>query len=133
MNSKIEINSVKPIKIANLKELELKKLAHVLVRNTDLVLIKYTKEDVSVLYGRCLHRGALLSDGFIKNDNLVCGVHKWDFRYQTGISEYNPNERLQKFHAWVKEDEVYIDEQEIIEFERGFPQTMYKRDEYLGA
>ncbi|MHA1991063.1 MAG: glutamate synthase-related protein [Candidatus Hodarchaeales archaeon] len=133
MNSEIEVKSVKPKKIANFHELELKKPTHALVRNTDLVLIKYTDEDVSVLYGRCLHRGALLADGDVKGDNLVCGVHQWDFRYQTGISEYNPNERLQKFHAWVKEDGVYIDEQEIIEFERRFPQTMYKRDEYLGA
>lgn len=133
MNNEIEIKSLTPIKIANLHDLEYEKPTHALVRNTDLVLIRYGDEDVSVLYGRCLHRGALLADGDVVGDNLVCGVHKWDFRYVTGISEYNPNERLKKFHAWVKNYELFIDEQDIIEFERTFPQTMYKRHEYLGA
>ena len=46
---------------------------------TDLVVIKFGK-DVSVLYGRCLHRGALLADGFIRGNNLICGLHNWDYR-----------------------------------------------------
>lgn len=32
--------------------------AHARVENTDLVIVKYD-EAISVLYGRCLHRGAL--------------------------------------------------------------------------
>ena len=52
------------IKVADLATLEEKKPAYALVKNTDLVLIKHEK-GVSVLYGRCLHRGALMSDGHI--------------------------------------------------------------------
>ncbi len=46
---------------------ELKELqpAYALVENVDLVLIKYS-DQVSVLYGRCHHRGALLADGYIQ-------------------------------------------------------------------
>ena len=51
--------------------------AYALVANVDLVVIRYG-EEVSVLYGRCLHRGALLADGFIDGDNLICGLHAWD-------------------------------------------------------
>src|SRR5262245_51354255 len=36
--------------------------AYALVGNVDLVVIR-RGDDVSVLYGRCLHRGALLADG----------------------------------------------------------------------
>ena len=35
--------------------------AYALVANVDLVVIRYD-EEVSVFYGRCLHRGALLAD-----------------------------------------------------------------------
>jgi phenylpropionate dioxygenase-like ring-hydroxylating dioxygenase large terminal subunit len=45
-----------------------------LVANVDLVVIRWPDEQkVSVLYGRCQHRGALLADGYIPvaNENSV--------------------------------------------------------------
>jgi nitrite reductase/ring-hydroxylating ferredoxin subunit len=39
----------------------------------DLVVIRRGNEH-SVLYGRCLHRGALLADGEIRGDDLICEV-----------------------------------------------------------
>jgi len=58
------------------------------------------------MYGRCAHRGALMSDGFVKGDNLICGVHFWDYRLDTGVSEYNHKEMLHKFTSWVEKGEV---------------------------
>jgi len=66
----------KKIAIADWNALQDRKPAHALVSNTDLVVIRYG-EEVSVLYGRCLHRGALLADGYVEGDNLICGVHFW--------------------------------------------------------
>ena len=31
------------------------------------------------------HRGALLADGYVDGRNLICGVHGWDYRYDTGV------------------------------------------------
>jgi len=59
--------------------LENKKPAHALVNGLDLVIVKFGDE-VSVLYGRCLHRGALMADGHVDGHNLICGVHGWDYR-----------------------------------------------------
>jgi len=98
--------------------------------DTDLVIVRYD-EHVSVLYGRCLHRGALLSDGHIEGNNLICGVHYWDYRYDTGVSEYNNKEVLQKFSAIVKNDEVLVDEDELNAFAKKHPQP-FNRDTYLG-
>ncbi len=72
--------------------------AYALVANVDLVVIRYG-DKASVLYGRCLHRGALLADGFVDGDNLICGLHNWDYRIDTGISEYNNAEVLPKFNS----------------------------------
>ncbi len=119
-----------PVSIAHLSELSDRQPAHARVLETDLVIISFD-ERVSVLYGRCLHRGALLSDGYVEGDNLICGLHNWDFRIDTGVSEYAPDEILHKFTAVVYEGQVYIDEDEVQEFEKEIP-SRFKRDEYLG-
>ncbi|MDJ0753504.1 MAG: glutamate synthase-related protein [Ardenticatenaceae bacterium] len=126
------MNPVQPAKVAIWSELEDRQPAYALVANVDLVVIRYDRE-VSVLYGRCLHRGALLADGTITNGNLVCGLHSWDYRYDTGISSYNPDERLEKFTAWIDEsnDAVYVDENEVTAWHADQPQA-YDRDAYLG-
>ncbi len=120
-----------PIKIAALSSLENKKPAHALVNGLDLVIVKFD-DDISVLYGRCLHRGALMSDGHVEGDNLICGVHGWDYRYDTGVSEYNNNEVLHKFTTKIEGDELYVDEAEIDTYLEKHAQP-FNRDEYLGA
>ena len=120
------------IKVATWSTLEDRQPAYALVANVDLVVIRYD-DDVSVLYGRCLHRGALLADGSIRGDDLICGVHNWDYRYDTGVSSYSNDEALQKFTAWIDPDDdaVYVDEEEVQAWHVKFPQP-YQRDEYLG-
>ena len=104
--------------------------AYALVANVDLVIVRYD-DQVSVFYGRCPHRGALLSDGFVSGTNLMCGVHKWDFRYDTGVSEYSNEEVLPKFSSWVEDGRVVVDEEEIAEWTKEHPQP-FNRDAYLG-
>ncbi len=119
-------------KVATWSRLEDRRPAYALVANVDLVVIRYD-DQVSVLFGRCLHRGALLSDGHIRGDDLICGVHNWDYRYDTGVSSYNPAEALHKFGAWIdtEADAVFVDEAEVAAWHDRFPQA-YRRDEYLG-
>ena len=105
--------------------------SHQLVHGLDLVVIRYGDE-VSVLYGRCLHRGALLSDGHIEGHNLICGLHGWDYRYDTGVSEYNNEEFLHKFASEIREGQVWVDAAEIKEYLVKYPQP-FNRDQYLGA
>lgn len=120
-----------PIRIADFRALADREPAHALVENTDLVLIRHG-EQVSVLYGRCLHRGALLADGRVEGDNLVCGLHDWDYRFETGVSAYNHEEALPKFDAVVREGGVWIDRAAVVAFEEVQPQP-FDREAYLGA
>lgn len=121
----------KPVKVASFSALEEKQPTHALVSATDLVVIRYGKE-VSVLYGRCLHRGALLSDGHVDGHNLICGLHNWDYRIDTGVSEYNNSEVLHKFPATIEGDDVMIDEQDVLDYEVTSP-APFDRESYLGA
>lgn len=121
---------MKKITIAKWSQLKDRQIMGVIVANVDLIIVRYD-DKVSVLYGRCLHRGAMLADGSIKGDDVICGMHGWDFRYDTGVSSYNKEETLNKFNAWVEDDKLWVDEDEIAEWEKGNPQP-YNRKEYLG-
>ena len=121
-----------PVEIAKWSTLPDREPQYALVANVDLVVVRYD-DNVSVLYGRCLHRGALLADGFVRGDDLICGVHNWDYRYDTGVSTYNNEEVLHKFSAWVdvSADSVFVDETEIAAYAAQYPQP-YNRNAYLG-
>ncbi|MFK7927992.1 MAG: glutamate synthase-related protein [Myxococcota bacterium] len=103
---------------------------YALVEGVDLVLIRHD-DAVSALYGRCLHRGALMSDGRVEGNDLICGLHGWDYRIDTGVSAYNNEEALERFACWVEEGQVYVDAEEIDAWRQSHPQP-YKRDDYLG-
>ena len=118
------------VAVANWSELADRQPAYALVANVDLVVIRYD-DKASVLYGRCHHRGALLADGFVDGDNLICGLHNWDYRIDTGISEYNNTEALRKFACWIEDGKILVDQNEIAGWEVSHPQP-YRRDAYQG-
>ncbi len=118
------------IKLHNLDELEDRKPAAAQVNGLDLVVTKFD-DSVSVLYGRCLHRGALMADGHVQGQDLICGVHGWDYRLETGVSAYNNSEILHKFHSEISENWVWVDEDEINTYLKNHPQP-FDRDQYLG-
>ncbi len=120
-----------PTNLATWSTLEDRSPAGSLVGNVDLVVIRYGDEH-SVFYGRCLHRGAMMADGHVSGDDLICGLHGWDYRLDTGISAYNNAERLHRFSSWIEADQVLVDADEIAAWELDNPQP-YDRSSYQGA
>ncbi|MEM7462707.1 MAG: glutamate synthase-related protein [Pseudomonadota bacterium] len=118
------------IKIADSAALEDRKPQHALVGEVDLVIVRFD-DDISVFYGRCLHRGALMADGFVRGNNLICGVHNWDYRLDSGVSEYANSEVLRKFSSWVEGDDILVDADEINQWALDNPQP-FNRKAYLG-
>ncbi len=122
---------MKRISVATFDDLKDREPAHALVGAVDLVVVRYD-DAVSVFYGRCLHRGALMADGYVDGNNLICGVHYWDYRLDSGVSEYNNAEALPKFTAWIENGAVLVDEDEIATWGADHPQP-FDRSAYLGA
>jgi glutamate synthase domain-containing protein 2 len=120
-------------RVATWSELADRSPAYGLVAGVDLVIIRFD-DQVTVMYGRCHHRGALLADGHVEGANLICGVHGWDYRYDTGVSEYSNEEALHRFGAEIdlEADAVWVNESEVASFAEEHPQP-YRRDEYLGT
>ncbi|MFK5856276.1 MAG: FMN-binding glutamate synthase family protein [Bacteroidota bacterium] len=67
----------------------------------------------------------------MEGENIICGVHGWDYRYDTGVSEYNNKEVLTKFTTFVEGDIVFVDVDEIHAFGVKYPQP-FNRSDYLG-
>ena len=128
---------MQPYRIATWAEVPDRKPVGALVSNVDLVIVRWSDGDGgddqhSVLYGRCLHRGAMLADGEISGDNLVCGLHYWDYRIDSGISSYDNDERLHRFTSWITDGELVVDLDEVLAWENEHPQP-YDRSAYQGA
>ena len=119
------------VKIATWCEVPDRQPVGVVVEGVDLVIVRFDNNH-SVLYGRCLHRGALMADGHIDGDNLVCGLHGWDYVFHTGVSAYDNTEKLAKFSSWLDGDDLMVDAEEIRAWAMSNPQP-YDRDAYQGA
>ena len=95
---------MQPLEIARWSDVADREPVGALVSNVDLVIIRFD-DNHSVLYGRCLHRGAHMADGHIDGDNLICGLHGWDYRVlDSGVSELRQfRSRLNKFSSWIED------------------------------
>jgi len=118
------------IRIATWSEIPDRVLTGATVESIDLVIVRRDDEH-SVLYGRCLHRGARLADGEIVGDDIICGLHGWDYQIDTGVSAYNNAEALEKFTSIVDDDGLFVDLDEIMRWKMRHPQP-YSPDVYQG-
>lgn len=100
------------------------------VDGVDLVIVRRAGE-VHVFEGRCPHRGALLADGRVEGEDLICGLHGWSFRLDTGISGYNPAKWLHAFPSTVVDGQVCITKDDLVEYQSTRPgpaaATVYDR------
>lgn len=119
-----------PVRIATWAEVADRVPTAASVEGVDLVVIR-RGDDHSVLYGRCLHRGALLADGTVQGGDLICGLHGWDYRIESGVSAYNNAEVLEKFTSVIDGDGLYVDRDEVIGWKLRHPQP-YSPDVYQG-
>lgn len=119
------------VEVAKWSELGDRKPILVRVGQVDLVVIRYD-EQLSVLYGRCPHRGAPMDEARVEGDSLVCVEHGWDFRFTTGVSDANSEDCLHRFTCRIdhERDAVLVERGEVDNFLEDHPQTL-SPDEYL--
>ena len=122
---------MKPTVIADWKDIADREPTGAFVAGVELVIVRFD-DNHSVMYGRCQHRGVLMADGHVSGEDIICGVHGWDYGCKTGISSYNSEERLHKFSSWIEDGQLFVDADEIAEWEVENPQAGYDETAYQG-
>jgi nitrite reductase/ring-hydroxylating ferredoxin subunit len=77
------------IRVANLEDLH-GDGPHALSANGFDVVVVRTPAGVRAFEGRCPHQGALLGEGELDGDKLVCRNHRWRFSVDSGQREGGP-------------------------------------------
>lgn len=109
---------------------------HLVCKSVDLQensMKVFSVNKVDVLVGRrngrlfacsnsCPHRGASLSKGEFKGDNIVCYMHKYEFNLFTG--------KLENMKSWKKES-TWVEQSP--EWRKASDLTLYKVKEHEGA
>ena len=90
----------------------------------ELVVVRHD-DKVSVLSGRCTHRGASLGASEVQGEHLICPAHGWDYRLDSGVSDVDPCESIKRFAAWVdaEADAVCVDAGEVARWLAAHPPT----------
>lgn len=57
----------------------------------------------------CPHKGGQLGDGELSGCDVICPLHQWDFDVRTGVSRYNPKDKVATYPVRVKDGKVEID------------------------
>jgi glutamate synthase domain-containing protein 2/nitrite reductase/ring-hydroxylating ferredoxin subunit len=58
---------------------------------------------------RCPHREGQLSQGWVKNGEAICPLHQWNFDLETGVSPYNPHDKIKTYPVMRLRDDVLVD------------------------
>lgn len=72
----------------------------------------------------------MISGDYVYGNNLICGVHDWDYGVDSGVSEYNNSEILHKFSTKIEDNNLFIDVFEIDTYLANHPRP-FNRGEYL--
>jgi nitrite reductase/ring-hydroxylating ferredoxin subunit len=56
----------------------------------------------------CLHRGGPLGQGVLDGPLVLCPWHAWAFNVTTGVSDVNPELRLQRYDVKVEDGQVFV-------------------------
>lgn len=100
------------------------------VADVDLIVLR-VDDNLSVLLGRCPHRGGRLEKGRIEGDHLICPYHGWDFQVQSGQSTCLPGEAIERFPFFRQGDDVLVDEEQIRAWRRVTP-LAFENEDLLG-
>jgi NAD(P)H-dependent nitrite reductase small subunit len=94
-------------KLCNISELSDRKGKRFIIDETEVALFKVDNE-IYALSNICPHQhSALIYDGFIEDDCVVCPAHGWMFELKTGKLKTGKS-RLENYPLLIKDDEIYI-------------------------
>jgi glutamate synthase domain-containing protein 2/nitrite reductase/ring-hydroxylating ferredoxin subunit len=97
-----------PTKVCKLSDLQ-EGIGHEGVVNGRPLALFLHQGRVYALEDRCPHREGQLSRGKVDKGDAVCPLHGWNFDLKTGISPYDPRDRVPTYPVELRDGEVFVD------------------------
>ncbi len=97
-----------PVAVCTLTDLTPDRGHPVTVNGRRLALFLHQGE-VYALEDRCPHREGQLSRGRVEQGEAICPLHGWNFDLETGVSPYNPRDRIATYPCEIRDDKIYVD------------------------
>jgi CDGSH-type Zn-finger protein len=91
-------------------------LTRVTLENRELVIVM-RENNLSVFSGVCLHMEALLAEGFIEDNYLTCGKHRWRYHLDSGELDGDPATKLKKLNSHIENGQLLIRRSELNELQ----------------
>lgn len=95
------------VRLASLSQLQAEGPYALSANELDVVLVR-TPAGLRAFEGRCPHRGALLAEGELEGDWLVCRNHGWRFSTESGKREGGP-QCLASFPVIERDGTIFVD------------------------
>ncbi|MGZ3945337.1 MAG: Rieske (2Fe-2S) protein [Mucilaginibacter sp.] len=94
-------------RIPGIPDLDQPFIKRVKAGNKNICLVGYERK-VFALAARCPHAGGDLSQGWCKNQQLVCPVHRYAYDLQTGKGSPGQNDFVTTYPVEIRDNAVYI-------------------------
>ena len=107
------------------KGLEPGEVRGIRLNGSDLALCR-DGDEVYLLENRCPHRGGQLSDGRVLDGRVICPLHGWDFDLKTGVSPYNPDDRVRTCTVRRRAGKVEVDVESVPAMPEGGHRSHYQ-------
>ena len=96
------------VKVGSLQEFEEGHIRRFIIEGRDIILVKHDGQ-IYALDDLCTHDGGSLSDGSIKNNDLVCPRHGARFDIKTGAPTGMPAVAgITTYEIKIENDQIYV-------------------------
>jgi toluene monooxygenase system ferredoxin subunit len=90
-------------KIMHCDELWIGEKKGIIIDGIALVIV-HSEQGYSAFYDRCPHAGAMMSEGFLEGDRLICARHHWQFNAGSGKGINPPVTHLHSYPLVIDEE-----------------------------
>jgi nitrite reductase (NADH) small subunit len=97
------------IKIASAADLPAEGEAREFAAGDKVICVANVGGTFSAMDNVCLHRGGPIGQGFVKQGNVVCPWHGWEYDVKTGVAAHSAAARVAVYPIKVEGDSILVE------------------------
>ena len=96
------------IKVGSLSKLPPGSVMEVLIGDAAYAVCNHEGQ-LHALSGECPHAHGPVGQGYMSGPYVVCPWHEWGFDCRTGVNDYDPRAKLDRFPVKMEGDDILMD------------------------